>query len=436
MTSRTTSTPKAAPVGRTVRTSLAVLAFTCGTTAATYAQTVPAPQAPASATQASSSTTATNPYSVDPQYAASLDPITINAALPQTVAQGPAPAAPHPAFGHLPILDVVVDFTQPGVQYNESIYGHTYTNQYHTFDPLDVGGTVRIPITPNFYLAFDRLVGGTLDQATERVIPQATIHAFGVTEGTKGTPIWPAYSRDVVLQYRADELIGKYFALEEGFYFRHRLYANDGSGVSAVPYDCTAAGKYGAGCTVSSTEAHMAYLMATYNTPPIQPLLRSTFSFFIQGEGQNVDHHVGTRCNATQVANGYFGCTVVDNVGYIDENPSQSRVYETTQGVTWAIPLGSGASVSARERWGALNWYENQPFPFRWASALDLAVNKRFNSLFTLTLRHSDYHTVEMGTIGVNGLAPFSTYLSPNAIHVASWDVLGTFHIDTNSWFH
>ena len=258
MTSRTTSTPKAS-VGRTVRTSLAVLAFTCGTTAATYAQTVPAPQAPASATQASSSTTAANPYSVDPAYATSLDPITINAALPQTVAQGPAPAAPppRPAFGHLPIIDVVADFTQPGVEYNESIYGHTYTNQYHTFDPLDVGGTVRIPITPNFYFAFDRLVGGTLDQATERVIPQATIHAFGVTEGTKGTPIWPAYSRDVVLQYRADELIGKYFALEEGFYFRHRLYANDGSGVSAVPYDC-ANGKYAAGCTVASTDAAAA----------------------------------------------------------------------------------------------------------------------------------------------------------------------------------
>ena len=53
MTSRTTSALTAALVGRTVRTSLAVLAFTCGTTVATYAQTVPAPQAPASAPQAS-----------------------------------------------------------------------------------------------------------------------------------------------------------------------------------------------------------------------------------------------------------------------------------------------------------------------------------------------------------------------------------------------
>jgi len=180
----------------------------------------------------------------------------------------------------------------------------------------------------------------------------------------------------------------------------------------------------------------MGYLKLTYTTPPIAALLKSNFSFFIQGEGQNVDHHVGTVCNATQVAHGYFGCTIAEQVGYIDENPSQSRVYETTQGVTWSIPINKGLSVSSRERWGALNWYENQPFPFRWSSANDISLNKRFSSGFTLTMTHSDYHSIMMGTIGVNGLAPFSTYLSPNVIHVASWDVLGTFHLDTNSWFH
>jgi len=70
--------------------------------------------------------------------------------------------------------------------------------------------------------------------------------------------------------------------------------------------------------------------------------------------------------------------------------------------------------VSARERWGALNFYENQPFPFRWATAFDAIISKRFSPGFTLALRHSDYHTVMMGTTGVNGLAPFATFLSPN----------------------
>jgi len=430
MTSRMTSAPSAALVGRTVRTSLAVLAFVCASTAATYAQTVPAPQAPESATQASSTTSSANPFTVDPSLTTSSEPT--------TVAQGPAPArATTPAFGNLPIIDVVVDFTQPGVPFN-STYPCTHAStacQYHTFDPLDVGGTVRIPITKNIYAAFDRFIGGTLDQAVERVINARTVTAFGVTEGAKGN-VYPGYTRDVVLQYRLDELLGKYVYVEEGLYFRHRLYANDGSGVSSVPFDCSAIGTHTSGCTTSSTEAHMGYLKLTYTTPPIAALLKSNFSFFIQGEGQNVDHHVGTVCNATQVAHGYFGCTIAEQVGYIDENPSQSRVYETTQGVTWSIPINKGLSVSSRERWGALNWYENQPFPFRWSSANDISLNKRFSSGFTLTMTHSDYHSIMMGTIGVNGLAPFSTYLSPNVIHVASWDVLGTFHLDTNSWFH
>jgi hypothetical protein len=55
--------------------------------------------------------------------------------------------------------------------------------------------------------------------------------------------------------------------------------------------------------------------------------------------------------------------------------------------------------------------------------------------LFSLTLRHSDYHSVEFGTTGVNGLAPLSTYISPNVIHVASFQVIGTFHIDSGSLF-
>jgi len=184
MTSRTTSTPKAALVGRTVRTSLAALALISASTAATYAQTVPAPQAPASATQASSQTAAsTNPFTVD-QY--------VPVSAPATVAQGPAPAMATPKpmpFGHLPIIDATLDYTAQGVPFNAPIFNQGPGNQYHTYDPLDVGGTVRIPITPGIYAAFDRLVGGTVDQAVERVINTSP-------ETHKATVTYPGYSRD------------------------------------------------------------------------------------------------------------------------------------------------------------------------------------------------------------------------------------------------
>jgi len=100
--------------------------------------------------------------------------------------------------------------------------------------------------------------------------------------------------------------------------------------------------------------------------------------------------------------------------------------------VTWTIPVDISTAARQRSRaLGRAELYENQPFPFRWATAFDAIISKRFSPGFTLALRHSDYHTVMMGTTGVNGLAPFATFLSPNAIHVASFDVLGTFHVDT-----
>jgi hypothetical protein len=448
MTSRTTA-PTAALIGRTVRTSLAVIALGCVTTTSVYAQTVPAPAAPAGATTtASSSTTpvaaskpsAQDQFILDNSFTNSLDPVTVSQGSPSgpPVGQGPA-GKTAPSFSHFPLIDVVTDFTQPGVPFSSTGCSTEVHNtkpstcQYHAFDPVDVGGTVRIPITRNVYAAFDRLVGGTLNQAVERVLTNPANISYGLVKTGPGVT-YPGYTRDVVLQYRLDELLGKSVVVEEGLAFRHRLYANDGSGVSSVPFDCVG-GLHTSACSTNSTEAHYAYLSLTYSTPRIKELLRSTFAFNITGEAQNVDHHVGIVCSAAQVTDGYFGCTHAEQIGYVDENPSQNRVYETTQGVTWTIPLDKGTALSARERWGALNWYENQPFPFRWSTALDLAVNKNMGRLFSLTLRHSDYHSVEFGTTGVNGLAPLSTYISPNVIHVASFQVIGTFHIDSGSLF-
>ena len=254
--------------------------------------------------------------------------------------------------------------------------------------------------------------------------------------------MYPGVSRDIILQDRADWQFSRQLLVEAGLSFRHRLYANDGSGVSSVPFLCANGGlSTGAGCTVSSTEHHYGYLGFTYTTKPWKELWYSTFALNLTGDAQNVDHHVAVTCSAQSIHYGAVGCPALANtalVGYLDENSSQDRYYETTQGVTWNIPVDRKHKVtfSDRFRWGALNFYENQPFPFRWAAANDFILTKVFSQGFSLALRRSDYHTVEMGTVGVDGLAPFGTFLSPNAIHVASWDLLGSFHLDTNSWFH
>ena len=442
MTPRIAFAPGAALVGRMVRTSLTVAALTCGTGAAAFAQSVPSAPAPVAVTTTDA---AAQPAAAAPATTtiAQTTPSTLNAQRSTTVGQSSG------SVGHFPIIDFVVTFSQPGsvgpsntlpavVKGGGVVAGaHGLISQYHTYDPLDLGGTVKIPVTSTFYFAFDRITEGTLNQAVERTIISAPL-PFGVGAG----PVYPGVSRDIILQDRADWQFSRQLLVEAGLSFRHRLYANDGSGVSSVPFLCANGGlSTGAGCTVSSTEHHYGYLGFTYTTKPWKELWYSTFALNLTGDAQNVDHHVAVTCSAQSIHYGAVGCPALANtalVGYLDENSSQDRYYETTQGVTWNIPVDRKHKVtfSDRFRWGALNFYENQPFPFRWSAANDLILTKVFSQGFSLTMRHSDYHSVEMGTVGVNGLAPFGTFLSPNAIHVASWDLLGSFHLDTNSWFH
>jgi len=377
-----------------VRTSLAVAVLTCGTSVAAFAQTVPAapvtipvaadaaahPAAPAAAAQPATTSVA------QPQTAA-----------PATVAQGPKPAPKKASFSHLPVIDFVVTFTQPAY--------YSLPTQVKNYDPIDLGGTVRFPVTKKFSLFFDRITEGTINQPLECVIQN-------------GVRACSPVSRDVILQYHGVYTFNRYISVDAGQSFRHRIWNSGASGVSAVPYPAS----------INSQEHHFSYLGVSYTTKPIKELLHSTFVFSETLDVQNVDHHVGQLCPFKVFAPRAITCGANGTVGYIDENTQQNRYYESTQGVSMIVPVDPkrGASLLLNERWGALNFYENAVFPYRWNSAFVTQLNKRFNQTFTLSMRHSDYHAIPQG-------APFTF---PNAIHVGSWDVIGTFHLDTNSLFH
>lgn len=256
-------------------------------------------------------------------------------------------------------------------------------------------------MSPRFSLFFDRITEGTLHQPLE---PQGAI--------------LPANSRDVLLQYHGTYNLTKNMTIDIGDSFRHRIWASGGPNVSNRPYPTT----------VSSTEHHFGYVGLAYVTKPWKGLLNSTFVLAEMVESQNVDHHVGVLCSKANVTAAEFGCTTAGMVGVRDINPGVSRYYETTQGVTWIVPVDRkhGTTFVANERWGALNFYENQPYPWRWTSALSAQLNKQFSPGFTLTMRHQDLHEANIG-------APFP---SPSVVHVGSYDILGTFHLDTNQLFH
>jgi hypothetical protein len=328
---------------------------------------------------------------------------------PPSPAPRRAPPAP-PPLGHMPIIDFVVTFTQPAYYSNSS--------QLPSYDPVDLGGTVRIPVTRRLNLIFDRITEGVLNQPSEASF-------IGPSPGT--VRILPKNTRDVVLQYHATYAFNNQLTMDIGDSFRHRVFSSGtGNGfafntnISAQPFPYT----------LSSTEQHFAYLAFTYVTKPWKALLNSRFAVNETGNGQNVDHHVAVLCIPANVALGATGCAgkTPAQVGYLDEHPGLSKYYLATHGISWLVPVDPrrGTTFLLSERWGYLNFSENIGAPYRWNSALTYQLSKHFSPGFTLALSHADYHSSSKQNM------PFT---APNSIHIGSWDIAGAFHVDTNSWF-
>lgn len=289
-------------------------------------------------------------------------------------------------IGHLPVIDIAPIFTEPAF--------YSQPSQVKDYDPLDVGGSVKFPVTRTFSLSFDRNVGGTVNQP------------LGRQYDALGNATYPKVTRDAVLVYRGDLQLHQ-FTLEAGESFRHRIFASGSPIVSAQPFPAT----YG------SQEHHFAYLGVTYTTPPIAALGGTVFAFNITGDAQNVDHHVGAMCTAALASHGT--CTTPNTIYYVDEAPGQNRWYETTQSVGMTIPVDRkhGFSFTAKDTWGYLNFYENSPWPGRYSSAVLLQVTKKFSPLFSLAMRVQNNN---------------QSFPNPQ-LHVGSIDVIGDFHLDLNA---
>jgi hypothetical protein len=423
----------------------AAVAISLGSSAAALAQTAPAPapEVPVAAADQTAPTTATPVAPTNPAPAVSqpvpAPPPAVTAPNPVLAQARPAPRPVATPFSFLPVIDFVVTFTQPAYYGNRPSLPTTGLSPINLYDPLDIGGTVRFPVTRKINLFFDRITEGTVNQPLECIIQPSV-------PGGAAARICPSDSRDIILQYHATYAFDRYVTMDVGDSFRHRIWTNGGNGVSTVPYLCNNSGQStGPNCTVSSTEHHFGYLGFTYLTKPWKSLWNSAFAFTMTADHQNVDHHVGMVCSAALIASLTAGGAASQltcpngngNVGYFDENPRTSAYWESTQGITWILPVDPkhGVTFTTNERWGALNFYENPGIfgffgtttgvPYRWNSALAMVLSKRFSPGFTLALRHQDYHSVPQGT-------PF---IAPNAIHVGSWDVIGTFHVDTNNMF-
>ncbi len=396
-------------------------------------------------------------------------------------ASGAVPV-PHPRapLSHLPIIDLTPDFTQPDYIPNSQSNAlvketaptpHTIPNTNNVtgatygYEALNVGAVIKVPVFRWMTLQFDRQIGGTLDQtAVGNGANTITNTAGGPVvhpSGTNARYIGSGNSADTTLLYHATFNVAKGITLDAGDAFRHRMYADDGNGVSGTPLYLTGPAFDSPYGTYASTEAHYAFLAATYVTPPIRQLHGLTLAFTEQGAAQNVDHHVGDNliCTAANmpVINSYayptnnapqLVCPGVGQEAYINENPSRSRYYTSTETVTANLPLDrsrNGTNFIINETVGALNWYENYPVPFRWASQTSYTLNKKFNNVFSIAFRYREQIEDVMGSYDIptgsttlpGAVSVIGTpYGYPSAQRVGSVDVIGTFHIDTKTLFH
>ncbi len=213
------------------------------------------------------------------------------------------PVRPLPPLSHLPIIDFVVTFTQPA--YYGSRPGRACPPPAPHYDPIDLGGTVRIPVTRKFNLFFDRITEGTLNQPLEcsAVYNPASRWSSGPRAPWPRAASAPRDSRDILLQYHGTYAFDRFVSLDLGDSFRHRIFASDdGTTPQQRAVLCNNNSAQPARCTVSSTEHHFGYRGLSYTTKPVRNWWNSVFVFSETVERQNVDHHVAMVCSAGIVA--------------------------------------------------------------------------------------------------------------------------------------
>ena len=334
--------------------------------------TAPAP-APAATSSAGPETTTTNQST--PESPTGTRPTSL-----------PTSAAPSPATGrvtqfrHLPVVDIIPTYTQDLVSFKDPAGTHY---AYPDPQPADIAGTVTEAITRGFSASFDRLVEGTLNAAAEQVT-----NARGQVIAT-GPP-----ARDVILVYRADAQLLPFFFVESGFSFRHREC-------------CPASSMNSPNVAFAGTEQHYGYFGMTYTTPSlprnIKYLGSSTFVLNITGLTANHDPSpAGTHPG---------------DIGH-------RREYGTQQSVAFIVPFDrkDGLTASVKDAWGALNMYENWPFPTYWSGVVTSTLSKSFGPLFSLSIVQKNQHQRIQGY----------PYVAPNVLHFNDISVIADFHLDFN----
>jgi hypothetical protein len=201
-------------------------------------------------------------------------------------------------------------------------------------------GSVTEQVGKHLSFSYDHLDGGGLETTIGRDI------------APNGTTIVNGSIHDIVDQFRADGSVNQVSA-ELGYFYRYRACCPGTT-------DPT---------NLAPADWHETYLALGYTTLPIAPLHDTTFNY--TATGHLVPHHV-TQAYLTSLPS-----------GFTDSNRTETGLSQT---VGFATPIDNPHSltVGGSYGWGAMDYFDNAPFPFSYVN-VNLSARKVVNKFLGFT---------------------------------------------------
>ncbi len=291
-----------------------------------------------------------------------------------------APQIARADIGHLPVIDIrpVATFADTGNTSNSGLATNGGNLQGPSGEVV-INGTVTLPIFKGLSFSYDRNEGELIWSTL--VLPGAS---------PAGVPF-----KDMIEDYRLDWVADRYLSIEASLANRHRECC-PGSSDPNIP---AAAG---------STEWHTGNLGLTFTSP----------SFTILNHGVIVLNITGHTANHFQTA-AQAAAEGTQSIG-------SKREYGTSQAATLVYPIDirNRVTATATYTWGALDYFENAPFPWSYKIWI-FGLSKVVTPNLSFALNAANLTQGEQGS-------PFPV---PGTIHEVSYWATADIHLDLNKIF-
>jgi hypothetical protein len=273
--------------------------------------------------------------------------------------------------GHLPIIDFRPVATWADTGNTTGLTGGGLPGVAN--GGVELTGSATIPLFRGLSFSFDRNAGGLI---------WSTLGPF--------SGIQPGSFKDNIEDYRLDYVVNRSFSVEASLANRHRECCPG----SADPNN------------PASSEWHTGNLGLTYTTPSFKFLNHGVFVLGVTGHTAN--HNPSPNAEA--------GFAPGQSIGHV-------REYGVSQAATVVYPIDikNRLTATATYTWGALDYFENAPFPWSYKIWI-FGLNKTVNPYLGFELQAFNLTQGEQGS-------PFPT---PNTIHEVSYALTANIHLDLN----